>query len=53
MVALEPVVAVVEMEKWVDVEAMVALVEESAVAAMVEKVCGGFGNYASCTGIVC
>ena len=23
--------------------------EESAVAAMVKEVCGGFGNYASCT----
>ena len=32
---------------------MVALVEESAVAAMVELVCGGFGNYASCTGVIC
>ena len=51
--ALEPVVAVVEVEKWVDVEAMVALVEESAVAAMVEEVCGGLGDYASCTGVVC
>ena len=44
--------AVVEVEKWVDIEAMVALVEESAVAAMVEKVCGGFGNHANCTGVV-
>ena len=50
--ALEPVVAVVKVEKWVDVESMVALVEESAMAAMGEKVCDGFGNYASCTGIV-
>ena len=32
---------------------MVALVEESAVAAMMEQVCGGFGNYASSTGVVC
>ena len=44
--------AVVEAVKWVDVEAMVALVKESAVAAMVEQFCGGFGNYASCTGVV-
>ena len=48
-----PVVAVVEVVKWVDVEAMMALMEESAMAAMVEQVCGGFGNYASCTGVVC
>ena len=32
---------------------MVALVEESAVVAMMEQVCGGFGNYASCAGVVC
>ena len=30
-----------------------ALVEESAVAAMVEQVCGCFSNYASSTGVVC
>ena len=44
--------AVVEAAKWVDVEAIMALVKESAVAAMVEQFCGGFGNYASCTGVV-
>ena len=32
---------------------MVALVEECALVAMVEQVCGGLGNYASCTGVVC
>ena len=51
--ALEPVVAVIEVVKRVDFEAKVALVEESVVAAMMEKVCGGFGNHTSCTGIVC
>ena len=41
---------VVEVMKWVDVVAMVALVEESDVVAMVER---GFGNYARYTGIAC
>ena len=45
--------AVVEAVKWVDIAAMMALVKESAVAAMVEQFCGGFGNYASCTGVIC
>ena len=43
--------AVDEAVKWVDVETIMALVKESAVAAMVEQFCGGFGNYASCTGV--
>ncbi len=28
-----------------------ALVRKSAVAAMAEQFCGGYGNYAICTGV--